>query len=173
MDKLNVDSCLPKERFKFGKHTFVKVIENPIIPIFRCCPNHVGDISYQNKSENVNTKQESLPSQYNQSYTSTSNEINVFLGANTSQGKCIPKPLPPPQKSLNDSFDEDYMEVDENVSTAGRNSGAAFGFPDVPNVKNSQSSEIQILDDYPSTSSKAASAPYQEPEVVYDSFEDD
>uniref|UniRef100_A0AC34FE35 Uncharacterized protein n=1 Tax=Panagrolaimus sp. ES5 TaxID=591445 RepID=A0AC34FE35_9BILA len=170
MDGLNVDSCLPKEPFKFGKHTFVKVIENPIIPIFRCCPNHVGDINYQNKSQNVNTKQESLPSQYNRSYTSTSYVKDVFQ---TSQGKSTPKPLPPPQKSLNDSFDEDYMEVNENIPPAGRNSGAAFGFPDVPNVKNSQSSEIQILDNYLSTSTKAATAPYQEPEVVYDSFEDD
>uniref|UniRef100_A0AC34FFV9 ATP-dependent DNA helicase n=1 Tax=Panagrolaimus sp. ES5 TaxID=591445 RepID=A0AC34FFV9_9BILA len=174
MDGLNVDSCLPKEHFKFGKHTFVKVNENPIIPIFRCCPNHAGDINYQNKSENVNTKQEILPSQYNQSYTFTSDVKNVFLGANTSQGKSTPKRLPPPQKSPKYSFDEDYMEVDENVSPAGRNSGDAFGFPDVPNVKYSQSNEIQILDDYPSTSSsKAATAPYQEPEVVYDSFEDD
>uniref|UniRef100_A0A914Z4N1 DNA 3'-5' helicase n=1 Tax=Panagrolaimus superbus TaxID=310955 RepID=A0A914Z4N1_9BILA len=167
---LNIEQCPPKQRFKFGKYQFVEVSENPIIPIFRCCPNHVGDFMYENKSDKKDINPKQLSSQYNQSFATLSEVKNVFQ-ANTSQIKSLPKPLPPPQKTLNDSFDDDFMEVDENIPPIQKRNASLFGFPNVSNVKYSQSDEIQILGDFPSTSFKAPQ--YEEVEIVNDSFEDD
>uniref|UniRef100_A0AC35G5J5 Helicase ATP-binding domain-containing protein n=1 Tax=Panagrolaimus sp. PS1159 TaxID=55785 RepID=A0AC35G5J5_9BILA len=170
-DELNSEVYAPKKRFQFGKYRFVEVNPNPTIPIFQCCLNHTGDSSHilsQNKCgiKNVVQQKENESPHFNrpyQSYNTSTTDIKNIVQASISQVKSISKPLPPPQNFLHDSFDDDDFEFEEDVSEL--KTGAIFGFPDVSaasSMKQSQTSDIQILGDFPSTSSfkpKAAPSP--------------
>uniref|UniRef100_A0A914PXL8 Uncharacterized protein n=1 Tax=Panagrolaimus davidi TaxID=227884 RepID=A0A914PXL8_9BILA len=108
-DTFNIEYCLKKERVQFGKYRFVKIDPHPRIPVFRCCPSHDGDINVPQQGTNVikNVHQQPpLPTNFNSN----------FVNSNTFQANALPKPLPPPQISNDDSFydddDDDDMDVD-------------------------------------------------------------
>uniref|UniRef100_A0AC35GAT5 Uncharacterized protein n=1 Tax=Panagrolaimus sp. PS1159 TaxID=55785 RepID=A0AC35GAT5_9BILA len=168
-DTFNIDYCLTKERVQFGKYRFVKIDPHPRIPIFRCCPSHDGDVNVpQQGRNNINHQQPPLPTNFNCS----------FVNSNTSHANALPKPLPPPQITNDDSFydddDDDDMDVDILSSNGKYASAALFGFPEVPEqLSRLETSDIQILDVLPSTAKPTAAAAAKYPTVGTINDDDD